>query len=776
MVKVSSPPTTATVVGHVGGVQLCVAVGDDPWELGEVLVVPCDEHGYPGSRGVQFDRALAARGGHAGTLPALIAGTAEHQLRPEEPRWIDLTGSATPSLGELAEPAMVTALILATAVDRSGPDGESSASAASAAQATRAVIRLAADRGATTLVTPLLGTGNNHLGVDEVLSATLAAIRAELADPRPESHLEALTLLMPDADTAAQLKETMSPSRVQLRMLADRAIDDDRHDLLDHGDYAGALANLIGNPETPTPLTIAINAPWGAGKTSVAKLTSRRLEAGSPPAIVCWFNAWQHDDAPTVATALAASVARTVAGQRSWWRRVMDPLPGRILTPSHQRRRWVFMSLVSIAVAIVALVVSGQMQGALKGGQFGWAALAGLGTGLLQTAAGVRGTANEVAGLVRAPGRTLASGSLEQVSTDLKKLIHQATRSGSPRIDNRRLVVFIDDVERCQPPRSIEVCEAVNQLLSHEDVVVVLIGDMQTIALSAASKYSELASRYASAGADGAQKDDGKATFGQLYLEKVVQFRFDLPAYDRQRLQRLVTALLASPLENGVLADARPQRLRWVRTTLGAPTRLWLQRRRWRMKAAEVSRAVDDLNVAERFADGAKLDAVAEQLSKEVPRGIDPHAVAQQALQRILEGPEFLERSYHAVAAHVRPLPRDGKRLVNRIRFNLWLARERGFLAPTGGVSVQQIGKWSLLADRWPDLAAAAGTDPDVLARCEAAAKQADTFTATMQPIVPAYAKNEELRSMLADEPHLDSIAAATLVRCAVDGDGSPVD
>src|SRR6266511_2920595 len=65
-------------------------------------------------------------------------------------------------------------------------------------------------------------------------------------------------------------------------------------------------------------------------------------------------------------------------------------------------------------------------------------------------------------------------------------LIRQATHVRRqwlviPR-DPRRFVIFVDDLERCRPPRAVEVCEVASQLLGHPNVVTVLVADMATIA------------------------------------------------------------------------------------------------------------------------------------------------------------------------------------------------------------------------------------------------------------------------------------------------------
>jgi polynucleotide 5'-kinase involved in rRNA processing len=47
------------------------------------------------------------------------------------------------------------------------------------------------------------------------------------------------------------------------------------------GAYADALALLMDSKAADTPLTIAINGPWGSGKTSLAEMAEFRLKFGT---------------------------------------------------------------------------------------------------------------------------------------------------------------------------------------------------------------------------------------------------------------------------------------------------------------------------------------------------------------------------------------------------------------------------------------------------------------------------------------------------------------
>ncbi len=122
---------------------------------------------------------------------------------------------------------------------------------------------------------------------------------------------------------AANIQSPKIPAgRPSLRMLADTPLTDDDADRLDFKPYADALAGLIDSPNTATPLTLAINAPWGAGKTTLSMMIKRRLEQKLAadeylPHATCWFNAWMHDDASHLASAFAAYVAHCANHFRS---------------------------------------------------------------------------------------------------------------------------------------------------------------------------------------------------------------------------------------------------------------------------------------------------------------------------------------------------------------------------------------------------------------------------------------------------------------------------
>lgn len=113
------------------------------------------------------------------------------------------------------------------------------------------------------------------------------------------------------------------------------------------------------------------------------------------------------------------------------------------------------------------------------------------------------------------------------------------TLQGTRPID--RIVLYIDDLDRCRPTRVVEVLEAIHMLLSFELFCVVVAVDSRWLRTSLERSYRSLT------GVGDSFQVGGQPFTAQNYLEKIFQIPFSLPHMDRTGFANLVDAVLEPP-------------------------------------------------------------------------------------------------------------------------------------------------------------------------------------------------------------------------------------
>jgi hypothetical protein len=646
-----------------------------------------------------------------------------------------------------------------------------------------------------------------------------------------------------------ELTARTASQRSMLTMLADVPLADSMTDRLDYLAYADALCGLIDNPRTPTPLTIAVSAAWGAGKTSLVNLVTGRLaertrRRGGRQQIVCVFPAWLHDDAPHLGAALAAKVAREVNRYRAWPRRLISPLPSAMLTPEQRWRRRIMIGSASLIVAVLVLLpasvrtsikTSASVDAAIRAvvGQR-WAPLALLMLAALVIWRKVFASAQAAARFVDDPKSEAATGSMWQVREQLGRLIREAIRNPGrfgrwlrrtrPKIaarvpryrqERRRVVLIIDDLERCRPPRAIDVCEVASQLLGHEDVVTIIIADMATLAVSAEIRYAALETVPTSQGdaADKLYAVQPKGAYGRLYLEKLVQIQFDLPPPSPMGLRNM----LAGSMSAEDLRSVRPSATRshsWelpalaklvgIRGALAALAmigivaaiagfftgpmgavvagtatfgvllaaalyaNLWLRRLTdeawlaniliWPVKPPRILGILGAVVTFLGPAFTTLATTLLVPLSKYIFEVISAR-LRKDRDERFMtdESPERMqgEAAILRFLAH-DDVPRRAKRMVNHLRLLLLVAAKREMFGGSPPLEAGHLGKWVVLLERWPELGRMLRADPSVMALIEeAASTDSRALQDVLDRIVPEVASSADLAAFLKDETKL---------------------
>jgi hypothetical protein len=337
-------------------------------------------------------------------------------------------------------------------------------------------------------------------------------------------------------------------------------------DALDFQHYVDALADILLDPATHTPLTLGVFGPWGSGKTSLMTMLRDRVAGGedataTPRHRTAWFNAWKynHEDAlwRALLLLLLDDLERLLKADPP--PPVEDePKPEELLARLHEA----LYRETSWTEKGAPRPDLGQALSAGAGLAFNLI-LSGLGLGLAKEAVdearkafGKGETVSQAAGLFQAFRREelihyqAQLQSLEQFQRNFERLVEVLLRRPEGR--PRRLVVFVDDLDRCLPDKAVQVLEAIKLFLDVPGCIFVLGLDPEAVEGAVRTRYpGEVKARE--------------------YLEKIVQLPFILPPIEDEAMRGYVESLapaLPDPRCAEVFAQGLTPNPRQVKRTL----------------------------------------------------------------------------------------------------------------------------------------------------------------------------------------------------------------
>ncbi|MCP4547615.1 MAG: hypothetical protein GY835_14240 [bacterium] len=362
-------------------------------------------------------------------------------------------------------------------------------------------------------------------------------------------------------------------------------------DYLGFKPYSEALADFLLHPDTKGPLTISVEGEWGSGKTSfmsqlAAELKRRddrpALAAGGNPASrvkTIWFSPWRHENEESLWAAFAVHFAQEIR-KGNPWRRFRGDVRLRL-----KRLRWDHHRLELFKVLIDWLLIAVLGVATIRYGlNNGFIPILNLLTGDLSTGIPEKLTAG--GGLLLAvvlAARKLLNLQGGPLSHDLKRFLdapnYQERISFIERFHadfervvksyagERRVVVFIDDLDRCEVPKAADLMKAINQLTSTSAQIFFVIGmDREKVAAGLAEKFKDLLP-YLTIEEGSHPKGEsegmeiGKARrgmrFGYTYIEKFVQVPFHLPRPGAGGIGEYLEQLAKTPAEREAEARSR---------------------------------------------------------------------------------------------------------------------------------------------------------------------------------------------------------------------------
>ena len=351
-------------------------------------------------------------------------------------------------------------------------------------------------------------------------------------------------------------------------------------DYLDFNSYAATLADLIEN--TQTPLTVGVFGAWGSGKTTLMGMIESSLkdsEKNSEPKRfkLVRFDAWKYykEDALWRAMLLRVLDALRSEVKGAAELKEIENLEQRLYRDVEWKEKG------GLTVDWPKLAKAGA-SGALK---LSFAFVPGVSTVVeavkaAQGAIGKGDVAGDVSSIAEAFQRDVMVhhrtqlNNIEQFQTEFGRLV-------KTHFSKTRLVIFVDDLDRCLPEKAIEVLEAIKLFLDVEGCVFVLGIDQEVITRGLEARYKDLI----------ANGDSPK--FSTQYIEKLIQLPFHLPPIEAREISSYLKALnVAWPHDDcaQVFAEALSPNPRQIKRTINVFMLLWkLAERRYSSLGGKVT-------------------------------------------------------------------------------------------------------------------------------------------------------------------------------------------
>jgi predicted KAP-like P-loop ATPase len=306
-------------------------------------------------------------------------------------------------------------------------------------------------------------------------------------------------------------------------ILNDKAVETLKEDALDFTPYVQALADIVMTGSTP--LTIGVFGTWGSGKTSLMRMVKEQVEAQG--AVAGWFDAWKYDKEETLWRAFLLSVLFTLGKAVENNKQSTEEIEN-LKTLLYQP-----IDIEKIGGVTIDLPkLSGKVaQGAV---QIGLSFIPG-GTVLSEFVKKVQelGAESLTKDVTDAIQRERTKIHIEQIR------FPEQFQERFPKIvaefvarNNKPLVIFVDDLDRCLPEKAIEVLEAIKLFMDAPGCVFMLGLDAEVIARGVEIRYHDYF------------KDGNKSAIdGAKYLEKIIQLPFQIPPVEHSDMQDFVGRL-----------------------------------------------------------------------------------------------------------------------------------------------------------------------------------------------------------------------------------------
>lgn len=295
-------------------------------------------------------------------------------------------------------------------------------------------------------------------------------------------------------------------------------------DLLGFSVHANLIKDVVTNVKN-LPITIGLYGDWGSGKSSVLKILEKQLNEDKDT-IVIYFDGWAFESFDDAKLALIQGIVDELEVSEKFKEKVKDTVDDIKNAFSKLKESINWMRVLKVTAKSAIPILSASMTGGISVIPLLISAFQEHKGNLEEILTGEKADEflKDVLGSNKEEKKYAA---VREFRNDFTNLIEKSKYE--------KVVILIDDLDRCLPRNIIDNLEAIKLFLNVPGTAFVIAADEYIVSNAIKSEYQSLIK---------ASEQDGRSqNIGEAYMEKFIQLPYRLPSLSNKEVETYVNLL-----------------------------------------------------------------------------------------------------------------------------------------------------------------------------------------------------------------------------------------
>ena len=305
-------------------------------------------------------------------------------------------------------------------------------------------------------------------------------------------------------------------------------------DLLGYIVHASLIKNVVTN-EKNLPITVGLYGDWGSGKSSILRILEQQLKEDNDTVVV-YFDGWSFESFDDAKMALIQGIVDALEKDERFYEKVKDKADGAVealegaFAKLKKSINW--MRVLKIAAKTFIPIATAASTG-------GVSLIIPL---LLEAFKEHQGDLGDL--LKGEKAEQFLKDAINADNDDKKYEVVREFRADFENLIEKskqgRVVVLIDDLDRCLPRHIIENLEAIKLFLNVPKTAFVIAADRFIVSNAIKSEYKDIIEA----------ASEERPRLGDSYMEKFIQLPYIIPALSPKEVETYVTLLFCQSMLN----------------------------------------------------------------------------------------------------------------------------------------------------------------------------------------------------------------------------------